>query len=83
MLPAQQAWPGPPHCAHMPALHAPPLAQLVPVATQLPVPGSQHPPPLQVLLAQQGWPGPPHCSQVSLPLQAVPAAVHACPAQQS
>jgi len=52
--PGQQGCPGAPHTAQAPPLHMPPLAQVVPLLTQVEEPGSQQPVPPHLLLAQQG-----------------------------
>lgn len=78
--PAQQGCPGPPHCAHTPALQVrPSLPQLLPAQQGCPgPPQAAHWPPAQATLgavhwagppatAQQGWPGPPQVPQLPAP----------------
>jgi hypothetical protein len=67
---------------HWLPVHAPPSEHVVPLATQLFVPWSQQPVPLQVLPAQHGSPGPPHAVQTPPAPHALPAVVQVRPGQQ-
>ncbi len=76
-----QHWvPGAPQMMHVVPLQVPPLPQVVPEATQMVAPGSQHPE-LHTFPAQHGWPAPPHAWQ-TLFAQAVPDAMQKSCAQQ-
>jgi hypothetical protein len=67
-LDPQQAWPRAPHVEHLPPLHVPPGAavvpQVAPSATH--APEKQHAPCEQLPSAQHGAPGAPHAAQVAV-----------------